>query len=313
VTEGQDDNPPGHEPPATAQPHPIEEPRPRAAAANAAAQPQPIDGPPDVSAIPPAAEPYPVGDTTNVPANPAFAAQPYPGPPAGLPWGFIGFFAGYGGFYLVSLIVTGAVAAVAINPDAVQANLRGPIVLVALLPNLLLGIGPAVLSWWRGNGPRRDFGIRFRWSDVSTGLSCGVVALALGLFVNLVLQELVFHRPQQGVAQELGQLSGGRTVWLVFALVYAVIIAPVNEEMLMRGALWGALEHYRVPKLMILGLTALVFALLHQEPTLTLALFAQGVAIGVARMRSGGIGASMVAHATNNFLPAVVLWFLSKS
>lgn len=64
---------------------------------------------------------------------------------------------------------------------------------------------------------------------------------------------------------------------------------------------------------MILGLTALVFALLHQEPTLTLALFAQGVAIGVARMRSGGIGASMVAHATNNFLPAVVLWFLSKS
>lgn len=231
----------------------------------------------------------------------------------GVPSGFVGFFAGYGGYYLVSLIVAGAVAAVAIDPDAVQSNLRGPAVLLALLPNLLLGIGPAVVSRLRGRGPRRDFGIRFRWSDVSTGFSCGVVALVVGLAINLLLQELVFHKPQQGVAQELGQLSGGRTVWLVLALVYAVLIAPLNEEMLMRGALWGALEHHRVPKLAILGVTALVFALLHQEPTLTLALFAQGIAIGVARMRSGGIGASMVAHATNNFLPAVVLWFASKS
>lgn len=253
------------------------------------------------------------GDFSSIPANPAFAAQPYPGPPVGLPWGFIGFFAGYGGFYLVSLIITGAIAAVAIDPDAVQANLRGPAVLLALLPNLLLGIGPAVLSWWRGNGPRRDFGMRWTWSDVSTGFTCGVVALVVGLVVNLVLQEFVFHQPQQSVGQELGQLAGGRSIWLVFALVWAVILAPLNEEMLMRGALWGALEYYRVPKLMILGLTALVFALLHQEPTLTLALFAQGVAIGVARMRTGGIGASMVAHATNNFLPAVVLWFASKS
>lgn len=248
--------------------------------------------------------------TTDGPAS-ALAAQPNPWP--GLPWGFIGFFTGYGGFYLVSLIVTGVAAAVAINPDAVQANLRGPAVLFALLPNLFLGIGPAVLSWWRGHGPRLDFGIRFRWSDVRTGFTCGVVAVFVGLAINLLLEEAVFHQPQQGVAQQLGQLSGGRTIWLGFALLYTVVVAPVNEEMLMRGALWGALEHYRVPKLMILGATALVFALLHQEPTLTLALFAQGIAIGVARMRTGGIGASMVAHATNNLLPAVVLWFASKS
>lgn len=257
----------------------------------------------------PAARPV---ETTAIPGNPTFAAQPYPGPPVGLPWGFVGFFTGFGGFYLVSLIVTGAVAAVAIDPDAVQSHLRGPVVLVALLPNLMLGLGPAVLSWWRGNGPRRDFGIRFTRTDLATGFSCGVIALAVGLAINLILQALVFHTPQQGVAQQLGELSGGRSGWLAFALLYVVLVAPLNEEMLMRGALWGALEHYRLPKLMILGLTALVFALLHQEPTLTVALFAQGVVIGVARMRTGGIGASMIAHATNNFLPAVVLWFASK-
>jgi membrane protease YdiL (CAAX protease family) len=250
--------------------------------------------------------------TTDVPANPTFAAQPVNTNP-GLPWGFLAFFTGFGAYYLVSLIITGAVAATAFNPDAVQPNLQGPIVLLAILPNLLLGLAPAVLSRWRGDGPRRDFGIRFTRADVSTGLTCGIAALGIGLVVNFVLQALVFHnRANQSAAEELGQLAGGRSVWLAIALLFVAFVAPLTEEMLLRGALWGALEHYRVPQLVILALTALVFAFLHQEPTLTLALFGQGLALGTARMRTGRIGASMIAHATNNVLPALVLWFVSK-
>src|SRR6202000_1016955 len=95
------------------------------------------------------------------------------GVPPGLPWGFIAFFAGFGGFYLVSLIVTGAASAVAITADSVQGNLRGPAVLLALLPNLLLGLGPAVVSWWRGLGPRVAFGIRVTREDLSVGFGWG--------------------------------------------------------------------------------------------------------------------------------------------
>ena len=225
----------------------------------------------------------------------------------------MGFFAGFGGFYLVSLIVTGAASAKAVDPEAVSGSLRGPVVLLALLPNLLLGIGPAVVSWWRGDGPVRDFGIRFTREDVTVGFSCGVVALAVGLAINYLLQALVFHgRDQQNAAQEIQRLTGSRSVWLVIALVFIVVVAPLSEEMLVRGALWGALEHYRVPVPLTLPLTALVFAFLHQEPTLTLGLFCQGLALGWARMRTGRIGASMIAHATNNVVPAVVLWVTSK-
>lgn len=200
-----------------------------------------------------------------------------------------------------------------IGADSVQGNLRGPAVLLALLPNLLLGLGPAVLSWWRGLGPRLDFGIRFTRQDLSIGFSWGVGALAIGLVVNYVLQLLVFHdKNQPNAAEEIGRLSGGRSVWLAIALVFIVILAPLSEELLVRGALWGALAHYRVPPPMVLALTSLVFAFLHQEPTLTLGLFCQGLALGMARMRSGGIGASMIAHATNNLIPAVVLWVASK-
>jgi hypothetical protein len=250
----------------------------------------------------------------NNPAAPVHQTAPATpiGPPPGLPWGFIAFFAGFGGYYLISLVITGTVAAVAVSPDSVSSSLRGPIVFLALLPNLFLGLGPAVLSWWRGFGPRIDFGIRFTREDLSVGFSCGIAALAIGLVINYVLQTFVFRTKQPNVAQELGDLSGGRSVWLAVALLFVVFVAPLTEEMLVRGALWGALEHYRVPRLMILPLTALVFAFLHQEPTLTLALFCQGLALGTARMRTGRIGASMIAHATNNVVPAVVLWVASK-
>ncbi len=209
-----------------------------------------------------------------LPANPAFAASP-PGPP----WAALG----------VPRILRRLRRLLprladrhrrgrrrAINPDAVQANLRGPLVLVALLPNLLLGIGPAVVSWWRGSGPR---GLRHPVpvvGRVDRALLRRRRARPRASWSTWSCGNCVFHRPQQGVAQATGT-AGGRPHGLARCSrsVYAVIVAPVNEEMLMRGALWGALEHYRVPKLMILGLTALVFALLHQEPTLTLALFAR--------------------------------------
>lgn len=225
----------------------------------------------------------------------------------------MGFLAGFGGFYVVSLIVTGAASAVAVDPDAVRTSLRGPVVLLALLPNLLLGVGPAAVAWWRGNGPLRDFGIRFTREDLSVGFSCGVVALAAGLVVNYLLQAWVYHgRNALNAGQEIQQLTGSRSVWLVIALVFIVFLAPLSEEMLVRGALWGALEYHRVPVSLVLPMTALVFAFLHQEPTLTLGLFCQGLALGWARMRTGRIGASMIAHATNNLVPAVVLWVTSK-
>jgi uncharacterized protein len=233
--------------------------------------------------------------------------------PPGLRWGFVAFFAGFGGFFLVSLVVTGLAAGVSVHVGAVDTRNGGPMVLLALLPNLLLGIGPAVLSWLHGRRPRLDFGIRFTKEDLSVGFSCGMIALAVGLAVNYVLQNLVFRTgTQPNVAEELGQLSGGRSVWLLITVLFLVFGSPVTEELLMRGALWGALEYHRVPRWAILALTALVFAFLHQEPTLTLALFCQGLALGTARMRTGGIGASMIAHATNNLIPALVLWFASK-
>ena len=226
-------------------------------------------------------------------------------------WGIPAFFLGYGSFYVLGLIITAVVASGAVRLDNVPTEGRGALVLLALTPNLFLGLGPAVMSWWKGNGLRRDYGIVPTRRDLWIGLLCGLVAFGIGLLVNLILQLVVFKNsnPGNNAVQQLSGLSGGKSVWLAIAALFVVIGAPLTEETLVRGALWGALEHYKLHRYAILALTSLIFAFMHQEPTVTLALFCQGVSIGFARMITGRIGASMIAHATNNLIPALLLFF----
>lgn len=223
-----------------------------------------------------------------------------------LAWGFLAFFLGYGGYYLVSLIIDALMPSR--NPGFVPAHPPdlGPLLLLSFAPNILLGLAPAVLSWFKGRGLRSDFGIVPSLRDVKVGLACGGAALLGSWLLGLVLISISGPPPDNGLT---GLAGSEKSIWLLLFALFAFLGAPLTEELLMRGALWGALEHYRVPRYAILIVTALMFAFIHEEPWRLPILFCAGLALGTARMITGRIGASMVAHATNNFLPALVLFF----
>ncbi|MCF6423202.1 CPBP family intramembrane glutamic endopeptidase [Amycolatopsis tucumanensis] len=227
----------------------------------------------------------------------------------GAHWGFVAFFAGLGGYHLVTVVMT-ALRSGQASVDPLELLDVGPVLLLAFVPSLLLGLAPLVASRRWGRGPRRDFGWLPTLRDVKVGLACGALALLAGYLVNLVLlgiygTDRVSDSPLTDLAED-----GGRDefVWLALAALVVVVATPMAEELLMRGSLWGALEHHRVPQWVILVLTAVVFAYLHGEPTRTLALLAQGLVIGAARWRTGRVGASFVAHAANNLAPALLLF-----
>lgn len=229
------------------------------------------------------------------PGGAAWAVRPALAPLRGLPWGFTAFFVGYAAYYLLHLALNSAVPGLH----------RGPLLLLSFAPNILLGLVPLVLSWWRGRGPTADFGLIPAKRDITVGLLCGAAALVGSWLLSLVLVGLVGPPPQS----ELTDLqAGGRSVWLLLFAVFAFAGAPLTEELLLRGALWGALEHHRVPRCAVLVLTALVFAFVHQEPWRLPILFSAGIALGTARMITGRLATSVVAHATNNLLPAVALF-----
>ncbi len=221
-------------------------------------------------------------------------------------WAFLAFFTGLAGYYLATLVFTAATADRFAEVDITDPPVLGPLLLLVFLPNVLLGLGPAVVSWRLGNGPNRDFGLWPTLRDLKVGLAAGGVALLAAWLLGLVLLR-INPNPTTGVEQ-IEALSGGRTVWLAAAAVFVFLGAPLTEELLTRGALWQALAHYRIPRGVVLALTSLVFAFLHEESWRMLGLFAQGLAIGAARMITGRAASSVVAHATNNLLPAVYLY-----
>lgn len=224
-------------------------------------------------------------------------------------WGFPAFFAGLGAYHLLTLGMT-ALRSGHASADPFELPDVGPMLLLAFLPSLVLGLGPVIASCRWGDGPHADFGWVPNLRDVKVGLACGGLALLTGYLLNLLLLGVygvgrVADGPLGGLAEGV---DAGDTVWLVPAAVIVVAVTPLAEEVLLRGALWGALEHHRLPPWVIIVLTAVVFAYLHGEPSRTIALLGQGLAIGVARWRTGRVGAAFVAHAANNFPPALSLF-----
>ena len=224
-------------------------------------------------------------------------------------WAFAAFFTGLAGYYLSTLAVTALTADRFDRFDVSSPPVLGPLLLLLFLPNLLLGAGPAAISKLKGDGPKRDFGLKPTWRDVKVGLACGGLSLMVAWVVGVLLLSLRRDTADtRSALEDIGLLSGGRSVWLAVAALFVFAGAPITEELLTRGALWKALEHYRIPRTTILVLTAVIFAFLHEESWRTIGLFAQGMAIGAARMITGRTSSSMVAHATNNLLPAVYLY-----
>ncbi|GAA3577656.1 type II CAAX endopeptidase family protein [Amycolatopsis ultiminotia] len=226
----------------------------------------------------------------------------------GAHWAFVAFFAGVAGYHLVTLITAAAVNRQSGDTDPLDL-VDGAALLLAFLPNLVLGLGPVVGSLRFGAGLERDFGLRPSWRDVRIGLACGALALVVGYVLNLgVIAVYGGDDVSDSPLTDLPEVSGGGYGWLAAAAAITIIAVPVTEELLMRGTLWNALVHHRVPPWVVLLLTALVFAQLHGEASRTIALFGQGLVLGLARYLSGRTAASVVAHAANNLPPAVLLF-----
>lgn len=223
----------------------------------------------------------------------------------GAHWGLLAFFAGIGTYYVLA-----ALAGLFVNgwsgPGTALTEL-GPVLLLAFLPTLSLGLGPVIGAARWGGGVRTAYRFVPNRRDLRVGVVCGIFAIFAGYVLNWVMIATYGSDELETPLGDIREGLGNNIVWLVVAMVILVLAAPLAEEFLARGALWSALEHYRIPPWAILALTSVVFALLHAEPARTVALLGQGVAIGAARMITGRVGASAVAHATNNLPPALLL------
>jgi hypothetical protein len=179
---------------------------------------------------------------------------------------------------------------------------------VALTLPTVLAAGTAVLiTRLRGNGPRADLGLVWSWQDIRSGIAYGFGGLAVTIPASLLYAVIIGpDRASSAIGDVFAGLRAGPVAALAVVLV-VVLLAPLCEEIVYRGLLWGALERYALPRWVPFVVTTLLFAIAHFELTRTPLLFVVALPIALARLRTGRLAASVVAHQVNNLLPGVVL------
>jgi membrane protease YdiL (CAAX protease family) len=227
-------------------------------------------------------------------------------PPTPVRWGWWDVIYGLGAFLLtltVSVIVAFGIDRN--NPDAVGAfSLASAVLTYAALTAVLV-----VASRRRGLGSlAADFGLRFRPVDIAIGIGIGFAAKLFAVALTALAVSLTNHTPESGNFQ----LSTS-TLWIVLnGFGVAALLAPVVEELFFRGLVLRS-AHNRVlrrggSKARAVAVAALAssagFALLHlyesTDVTLLIILggstFALGLANSLVTLRTGRIGAGIIAH-----------------
>jgi membrane protease YdiL (CAAX protease family) len=175
--------------------------------------------------------------------------------------------------------------------------------------------------------PRRALGLE-RHAAIGTGLLCAPITLVLSAYLGfkLALPTLIaeIQRGGQRAAQANTGEFGRALVEsnAVVTLLWGIVLTPIAEELIFRGALWSAItnltggDDQRPPRLwqvlrrggIATLLTAALFAWMHADQpggagiVRVVQAACLGLALGALRQHSGGIAAGIVLHATFNLI-----------
>lgn len=197
-------------------------------------------------------------------------------------------------------------------------RLPGPALVAALVvPTVAAGVVATVGAVLLGQGAlserlRSQLSLRWRLSDVGIGLAMGIVGLVITLPAAAVWARWVGKSEANSA---VGEVFDGQRLPLELALTlfFAVwLVAPLCEELLYRGVLWRAMEYRQWNRWVIFALTTVIFAVAHFELLRTPLLVVISLPIALARLLTGNLLTSIVAHQANNFLPAVGLLLITQ-
>jgi membrane protease YdiL (CAAX protease family) len=181
----------------------------------------------------------------------------------------------------------------------------GGLIAALAVPTVLAAGTAVVITRLRGNGPRTDLRLQWSWGDVGLGLAFGLGGLALTVPASLVYVSIVGQDASSAVGDVFGPIRTG-PVLAALVMLIVVFVAPLCEEIVYRGLLWGGVERL-ANRWVAFGVTTLLFAMAHFEFTRTPLLLVVALPIAVARLYTGRLLQSIVAHQVNNLLPGIVL------
>jgi len=139
------------------------------------------------------------------------------------------------------------------------------------------------------------------------------LGITIGLFIFMlpVVDMFCDFIVKLGFPCPEGTVINANAVEIILAVIMACLIAPVTEEIFMRGALTGGLVRYgKIGASLISGFA---FMLFHMSPSNTVYQFVFGFMLGYIYLSSGSIWTAVAMHLFNNSLAVGLSLLLPES
>ncbi len=176
-----------------------------------------------------------------------------------------------------------------------------------LLWQILLG---GALVFYLGFLRRIDLGEFFGVGRLSIGkvalwsvggvLLVGYPLVLVGAYINGALVERAGFEPESQLAVQLLQSSDSLTLQILL-VISAVVAAPLSEEIIFRGFLYPVFKAF-TDRFFAIFISAIFFAVVHNDLGTVLPLFALGVCFAVAFELTGCLWVPIGMHAVFNLV-----------
>ncbi len=166
------------------------------------------------------------------------------------------------------------------------------------------------IPWWfkKYRTSKRDIGLTRlpRWMDISLAPAGFIVyflcSASLVYIVGLLIPSFDLNQVQETGFKDITQYHE-----YILAFATLIIIAPVAEEVLFRGYLYGKLRTV-VPVWVAVLITSGLFGVVHGQLNVAVDVFALGVVLCILREVTGSIWTGILLHMLKNSVAFYVLF-----
>lgn len=220
-------------------------------------------------------------------------------------WVTLGFVAAQALITAVVFVLsrTGIVAFESINQTILQTVFAALVYIVTLA--IVVG-----LPWWirKFKTSRKELGLTRlpSWLDLALAPAGFIIYMLATVAITSLASQLVpgFDLNQ---TQETGFGNIAYRYEFILAFVTLVVLAPIAEEVLFRGYLYGKLRKY-APAWVVILLTSALFGAVHGQWNVALDVFALSLVLCTLREITGSVWAGIVLHMMKNALAFYILF-----
>jgi len=228
-------------------------------------------------------------------------------------WALLAVFsvgAAYGLAILLSILVVNVFAVAGLRIDVLNQNVASFVGNLLVWTIMMIVLLVPMKKWGILKNFKQELGLdRFpSWSDIGLAILAFFPYAVLSNIFNQTFVVLVPSYDQTQV-QQLGFSNFTTQYEVMLAFLALVVAAPIIEEIIFRGYLFGRLRKHAGTVVAIL-LTSITFAVLHMQLNVGIDVFALSILLCLLRVVTGSIWAGVLLHMIKNGLAYYVLFVM---